>query len=122
MNSNIIGTFNVLNEISKCPNTKSVVVSTTDKVYKNSDFDNVEESPLGGKDFYSSSKVGQENVIEAFSRLDYQLKLSVVRSGNVIGGGDRAEKRLATDLIESLIANKNFILRKPKSIRPWQHI
>ena len=66
LNSNIIGTFNVLNEISKCPNTKSIVVSTTDKVYKNSDFDNVEESPLGGKDFYSSSKVGQENVIEAF--------------------------------------------------------
>ena len=122
LNSNIIGTFNVLNEISKCPDTKSVIVSTTDKVYKNSEFDNVEESPLGGKDFYSSSKVGQENVIEAFSRLDNQLEISVVRSGNVIGGGDRAEKRLATDLIESLIANKNFILRKPKSIRPWQHV
>ena len=122
LNSNIIGTFQVLNEISKCSSTKSAIVSTTDKVYKNSDFDNVEESPLGGKDFYSSSKVGQENVIEAFSRLGYELNISVVRSGNVIGGGDRAEKRLATDLIESLISNKDFVLRKPHSIRPWQYV
>ena len=110
LNSNIIGTFQVLNEISKCSNTKSAIVSTTDKVYKNSEFDNVEESPLGGKDFYSSSKVGQENVIEAFSRLGYELNISVVRSGNVIGGGDRAEKRLATDLIESLISNKSVMI------------
>ena len=45
------------------------------------------------------------------TRLGHELNISVVRSGNVIGGGDRAEKRLANDLVESLISNKDFVLR-----------
>ena len=45
-----------------------------------------------------------------------------VRSGNVIGGGDRAESRLMTDLINAG-HNKNTInLRNPLSIRPWTYI
>ncbi len=119
LNSNIIGTYNLLEASKKI---KSIIISTTDKVYKNSEVDNNEDSELGGKDFYSASKVGTENVIEAFKKMESSCYISTVRSGNVIGGGDRAEKRLVTELINSLINNKDFILRKPDSIRPWQSV
>ena len=47
---------------------------------------------------------------------------SVVRSGNVVGGGDRGEDRLMTDLITSFIEKKVFQVRNKKSIRPWQYV
>lgn len=122
LKTNIIGTFNVLNSLKEIDSLKTIVVATTDKVYKKSDFNNIEDSPLGGKDFYSSSKVGTENVVTAFANMQKLFNISVVRSGNVIGGGDRAEKRLVVELIESLKKNKDFLLRKPNSIRPWQYI
>jgi CDP-glucose 4,6-dehydratase len=122
LNSNVIGTYNILNSGQSASNLKSVIVATTDKVYKNSSIDNIESSELGGTEFYSSSKVAAENVITAFANHELNYKISVVRSGNVIGGGDRAEKRLVTELLHSLKTNKDFFLRKPKSIRPWQFV
>jgi CDP-glucose 4,6-dehydratase len=122
LNSNVIGTFNILNAGQASSKLKSIIVATTDKVYKNSEIDNIESSELGGAEFYSSSKVAAENVISAFTHFGLRYKISVVRSGNVIGGGDRAEKRLVTELIYCLKEKKDFTLRKPKSIRPWQSV
>ena len=58
--SNIIATHNVLESVSNVETTKSIIISTTDKVYENPDFDNTENAPLGGKDYYSASKVGEK--------------------------------------------------------------
>ena len=120
--SNIIGTHNLLYASKDIESIRSVIVSTTDKVYEDSSFDNIESSKLGGKDYYSASKVAVENIIFAYKNLFVFPLVSVVRSGNVIGGGDRAEKRLMTELVLSINENKDFLLRKPNSIRPWQYI
>lgn len=124
LKSNVIGTYNVLNEVinSKC--TDSLVIATTDKVYRNTSDYNKENSPLGGNEFYSSSKVAAENIIEAFKNSTDlgNLSISTVRSGNVLGGGDGAHGRLLTDLITSIKNKEPVILRSPKSVRPWQDI
>ena len=124
LKTNVIGTFQVIdlsikNEASNC-----IVVATTDKVYKNSSDLNNEESQLGGAEFYSSSKVAAENVIESFknSPENTSTSISTVRSGNVLGPGDGASDRLMTDLTNSLKEGKDIILRNPNSIRPWQDI
>jgi len=124
LETNIIGSFNVLETLNKFDKNISVIVSTTDKVYKNPNSDNKETSQLGGKDFYSSSKVAVENLIFAYSNetINKGLVISTVRSGNVIGGGERAENRLIGDLVSAAINDKNVYLRMPKSIRPWQYI
>lgn len=124
LQTNIIGSFNVLESLNRLDKTISVIVSTTDKVYKNPDSDNIETSQLGGKDFYSSSKVAVENLIFAYlnESINNGLIISTVRSGNVIGGGERAENRLIGDLVYAAINDKNIYLRMPKSIRPWQYI
>ena len=50
------------------------------------------------------------------------MALVSVRAGNVIGGGDWSKDRIIPDLIKSIIYRKKFIIRSPKSTRPWQHI
>jgi CDP-glucose 4,6-dehydratase len=119
---NVFGTYNILKYSLEYETSKSVVVSTTDKVYRDSSNFNTETSPLGGYEFYSSSKVSQEMIIESFKKLNEEFNISTVRSGNVLGPGDGGEGRIMTDLIKSLKSNENIILRQPNSIRPWQYI
>jgi CDP-glucose 4,6-dehydratase len=124
LESNVIGTYNVINEIINSDCTNSLVIATTDKVYRDTSDYNKEDSPLGGNEFYSSSKVAAENIIEAFknSKDLRNLSISTVRSGNVLGGGDGAHGRLLTDLITSVENKEPIVLRSPKSVRPWQDI
>tara|TARA_B100001057_G_scaffold239402_1_gene239654 strand:+ start:5938 stop:7011 length:1074 start_codon:yes stop_codon:yes gene_type:complete len=127
--TNIIGTANVLDSIKSAPSIKSVVIITTDKVYKikknNKNYDELDE--LGGKDPYSASKACAEIItnsyIESFLNRKYlKNKVSTARSGNVIGGGDYSENRLLPDIIKSINSKKKIIVRNPQSIRPWQHV
>ena len=124
LKTNILGTYNLIDLIIKFDTTKALIVATTDKVYKYSENKNDENAHLGGIEFYSSSKVGQEMIIEAFKNdeKNKNLNISTVRSGNVLGPGDGGTNRLMTDLITSLKLNTDIILRNPNSIRPWQDI
>jgi CDP-glucose 4,6-dehydratase len=125
--TNVLGTLNVLDSLNKENFCEKIIVSTTDKVYKNEElkirFD--EKSPLGGKDPYSWSKVGAEAVIGAWqqiSMLEGGPKITSVRAGNVIGGGDLSTNRLLPDLIKSFEINSELVIRNPSSTRPWQHV
>ena len=99
--TNIMGTVNILNSIQDIKSIKSVVIITTDKVYKikknNKIYSEMDE--LGGKDPYSASKVCTEIIshsyIESFFKSNFlKNKISTARSGNVIGGGDYSINRL----------------------------
>ena len=127
--TNIMGTVNILNSLKDNKSIKSVVIITTDKVYKikknNKIYSEMDE--LGGKDPYSASKVCTEIIsnsyIESFFKNNFlKNKVSTARSGNVIGGGDYSINRLLPDIIKSINSNKTLIIRKPKNIRPWQHV
>lgn len=124
---NVIGTANVLNTAFNTPSVKVVLVITTDKVYRNDENGRrfIESDPLGGKDPYSSSKVGAEAVCTAWrqiSKLSGGPKVIVARAGNVIGGGDFSENRIIPDVVRSLLAKQPVIIRNPKATRPWQHV
>lgn len=124
LNTNAMGTYKVLDASNKTKSLKTLVIATTDKVYKVPSKFNIETDELGGRDYYSVSKVIAELIIESFVSIEKRkdLHISIARSGNVIGGGDRGINRLITDLVESSIKNEEFISRNPKSIRPWQYI
>lgn len=121
---NSIGTYNVLEVSNQTKSIRSLILATTDKVYKNTNLWNKEVDELGGNEFYSISKVLAENIIEGFKNQYARdnLYLTVIRSGNVIGGGDRGEGRLLTDLLRSVKNGNDLEVRNPKSIRPWQDI
>ncbi len=124
---NILGTANLLNIAFEAPETKLVIVVTTDKVYRNDESGKpfTENDALEGKDPYSASKVGTEAAVKAWqqiSKISNGPKVVSVRAGNVIGGGDYAKNRLLPDIIRSYQSGEILIIRNPTSIRPWQHI
>lgn len=124
LKTNILGTFNILEAVNNCESIDSIVIATTDKVYADHDSKNTEDFKLGGSEFYSASKASAEHVINAFikSYKRKDLNVSVVRSGNVLGGGDYGADRITTDVVNSIKSNKKIVLRNPNSIRPWQYV
>ncbi|MDC3231277.1 CDP-glucose 4,6-dehydratase [Acidimicrobiia bacterium] len=121
--TNIVGTLKVCLALSKSKPKSTLIISTTDKVYKNSASQNLENYELDGSDFYSYSKVAVENLLELNSRnLLFDLNIGIVRSGNVLGGGDRGKDRLIVDILDSHQKNNILKIRNKNSIRPWQYI
>jgi CDP-glucose 4,6-dehydratase len=130
--TNVMGTANVLESIRKIPSVKVCIVMTSDKCYENREVQYAykENDPLGGHDPYSASKGATELVVLSYrksfftkiNKKGYQVGISTIRAGNVIGGGDWAEDRIVPDCIRSLMSKKDIQIRNPNSIRPWQFV
>lgn len=125
--TNVQGTAELLDLALKAPTIKAVVVSTTDKVYRNLGLGEPfkETDSLGGRDPYSASKVGTESVLDAWreiSRKTSRIPITSLRAGNVVGGGDLANNRLLPDLVRGFIHSMPVSIRNPASVRPWQHV
>jgi CDP-glucose 4,6-dehydratase len=130
--TNVIGTARVLDAVRRTPSVRAVVSVTTDKCYENKEWvwGYRETDPLGGYDPYSSSKACAEIVSAAFrqsyfpvSKIDeHHVAIATARAGNVIGGGDWSPDRLLPDLVRGFLTGKPVPIRRPHSIRPWQHV
>ena len=126
---NLMGTLNILEAIRKSSSIKSATLVTTDKCYKNNEWEwgYRENDPLGGHDPYSSSKACAEILIQSYQKSFFcDLKnspgISSVRAGNVIGGGDFSPDRLVPDLYRAITSKNKLLLRNPLATRPWQHV
>ena len=111
--TNIIGTLNLLECIREIKSIKSVVIVTTDKVYKvkKRGGEYVELDELGGSDPYSASKVGVEIVVDSYIKSFFynsslQNRVSTARAGNVVGGGDFSKNRLLPDIFRAINKKK----------------
>ena len=127
IDTNILGTLNILECVRNLKKIKSTIIITTDKVYDNTVNKIFKETDkLGGLDPYSSSKVCCEylfsSYISSFFKNKSKQRLATVRAGNVIGGGDYSEDRLIPDIFSFAQKSKKIILRNPQSVRPWQHV
>ena len=127
--TNTIGTINVLESLRQLKKKCVAVIITSDKCYENLEIKRGyhEQDKLGGKDPYSASKASADIAIRSyinsfFFHKNNKVFIATARAGNVIGGGDWSNFRLIPDFIKSIKNNKKFILRNPKSIRPWQHV
>ncbi len=150
--TNVMGTVNFMETVRRLVSgghpPKSVVVITTDKVYKNVERDlwgYREYEELDGFDPYSNSKSCAELVVHCYRNSFFQnaksdtsngindskwiIPVSTARAGNVIGGGDFANDRIIPDCVralESAIEKKAdeavIPVRNPFSTRPYQHV
>ena len=125
--TNVMGTVNVLECIRLTPSVKSFVNVTTDKVYRNNEWERGyrEEDVLNGYDPYSNSKSCSELVTDSYKKsffADGRVAISTARAGNVIGGGDFAVDRIIPDCIRAAADGKEIIVRNPYSVRPYQHV
>jgi len=122
---NFNGTLNIINMFLKSKFTKKILVTTTDKVYKNNG--NIiykENDQIWGAEPYSASKVAVEQLMFSYNFINTNKNkhFLVARSGNVLGGGDICKDRIVPDILRSIKKNKVMLLRNPNSIRPWQHV
>lgn len=127
--SNVIGTTNILESLrvhnSKC----TVIIITSDKAYDNVEqiWGYKENDAMGGKDVYSGSKGAAELIIKSYYHSFFKLensnvRLSIARAGNVIGGGDWAKDRIVVDAIVAWSKGERVKVRSPNATRPWQHV
>ena len=127
VNTNVIGTINLLEALKRNKSVKSLIITTTDKVYlnleKNKSFK--EDDNLGGYDVYSGSKAACEVIVNSFRKSFFNnsnCNIATVRSGNCIGGGDWTKDRIVKDCADSFLNHKKLTIRYPNATRPWQHV
>lgn len=125
--TNVMGTVNVLECIRLTKSVRSFVNVTTDKVYRNKEWEwgYRENEELNGYDPYSNSKSCSELVTESYVNSflkEAGVAVSTARAGNVIGGGDFAADRIIPDCIRAVEAGQEIIVRNPYSTRPFQHV
>lgn len=125
--TNVLGTAHVLDALRPLDSARVVVAITTDKVYQNLEhpYPYRETDALGGHDPYSASKAAAEIVLASYrdSYLsDKSIAVASARAGNVIGGGDWSADRLIPDAVRAWGVGLPLEIRRPQSIRPWQHV
>jgi CDP-glucose 4,6-dehydratase len=127
INTNAIGTLNLIDICKEFNFIKAIICITSDKCYKSNHSTTgfKEGDHLGGDDPYSASKACAEIIANSYYKSFYKKKnkgLATTRAGNVIGGGDWSPNRLFPDCIKSLINNEPIKIRSPNFNRPWQHV
>lgn len=125
--TNVMGTVNILECCRNSNSVKSIVNVTTDKVYRNNEWDKgyVETDYLDGYDPYSNSKSCSELVTHSYIQSFFEEKgipVSTCRAGNVIGGGDFSKDRIIPDCYRAAKDGMDIIVRNPYSTRPYQHV
>jgi len=133
LETNILGTANVLEASRAVKSVKALVLITSDKCYENNEWvwGYRENDRLGGNDPYSSSKACAEIIIHSYIESFFsscpekngaRTLVASARAGNVIGGGDWSPDRIVPDIIQGAACNKVAALRNPRATRPWQHV
>lgn len=128
--TNVLGTVTLLDALRSCPDTRAILVVTSDKAYENREWEwgYRETDALGGHDPYSASKGCTELAAISMRRSFFgpgrhPARLATLRAGNVIGGGDWAEDRLVPDIVRGCLGVEGVVrLRNPGAVRPWQHV
>jgi CDP-glucose 4,6-dehydratase len=130
--TNVMGTVHVLDAARQVAGVRAVINVTSDKCYENLETGRayVEADTLGGHDPYSNSKACSELVTMAYRQSFFTragdssntVGIASARAGNVIGGGDWAVDRLVPDLLRAFDRGTAAVVRRPHSVRPWQHV
>ena len=102
-----MGTVNILEAVRQCRSDKSFLNVTTDKVYRNNEWEwgYRETDELDGYDPYSNSKSCSELVTHSYEKSflnELGIAVSTARAGNVIGGGDFAADRIVPDCVRAV--------------------
>ena len=109
--TNIRGTWNVLEACRKNPLVKRIVVASSDKAYgEQTKLPYDETTPLEGRHPYDVSKSCADLLCKAYQN-SYKLPVCITRCGNFYGGGDLNFNRIVPGTILSILNNQEPIIR-----------
>jgi CDP-glucose 4,6-dehydratase len=121
--SNIAGTWSLLEACRRTPTVQQVIVASSDKAYGECDalpYD--ETTPLSGKHPYDVSKSCADLIAQSYAA-SYDLPVVVTRCGNFYGGGDLNWNRLVPGTIRSILKGQRPVIRSNGSfIRDYFYV
>ena len=109
--TNIRGTWNILEACRNNKKIKRVVVASSDKAYgDNPVLPYREDHPLNGMHPYDVSKTCTDLLCATYYNT-YGLPVCITRCGNIFGGGDLNFNRIIPGTIQSLLQNSPPVIR-----------
>jgi CDP-glucose 4,6-dehydratase len=109
--SNIRGTWALLEACRRSPVVKQIVLASSDKAYGDQeDLPYGEESPLQGRHPYDVSKSCADLIAQSYATT-YDLPVAVTRCGNFYGGGDLNWNRIVPGTIRSALRGERPVIR-----------
>lgn len=110
--TNIRGTYNLLEACRMSPDKVSrVVVASSDKAYgEQKNLPYTEDMPMQGRFPYEMSKSCTDLIAQSYFH-SYQLPVTVVRCGNIYGGGDLNWNRIVPGTIRSFLHQEAPVIR-----------
>jgi CDP-glucose 4,6-dehydratase len=113
--TNIAGTWQMLEACRHSPTVKQIVMASSDKAYGDCDsLPYVETTPLRGLHPYDVSKSCADLIAQAYGHT-YKLPVAITRCGNFYGGGDFNWNRIIPGTIRSILRNQAPIIRSDGS-------
>jgi CDP-glucose 4,6-dehydratase len=109
--SNIKGSWNILEAVRNIDTVERLVLASSDKAYGTSDkLPYSEDTYLHGLHPYDVSKTCSDLIAQAYYNT-YGLSIVITRCGNIYGGGDLNFSRIIPGTIKAAILNENPVLR-----------
>jgi len=109
--SNIRGTWTLLEACRRSPVVKQIVLASSDKAYGDQeDLPYGEESPLQGRHPYDVSKSCADLIARSYA-ITHSLPVAVTRCGNFYGGGDLNWNRIVPGTIRSALRGERPVIR-----------
>jgi CDP-glucose 4,6-dehydratase len=109
--SNIQGTWAVLEACRRTPTVRQVVLASSDKAYGDQeDLPYDESTPLQGRHPYDVSKSCSDLIGSTYAQ-SYGLPVAITRCGNFYGGGDLNWNRIVPGTIRSVVRGERPVIR-----------
>lgn len=109
--TNIQGTWGLLESCRRSPAVKQIVVASSDKAYGDqAQLPYDENTPLQGRHPYDVSKSCADLIAASYAKT-YNLPVAITRCGNFYGGGDLNWNRIVPGTIRSVCRGQHPIIR-----------
>lgn len=121
--TNIAGTWNLLEACRRSPRVRQVVIASSDKAYGDQEvLPYSEETPLRGQHPYDVSKSAADLIAGMYAK-SYNLPVAITRCGNFYGGGDLNWNRIIPGTIRAILRGQRPVIRSDGSyIRDYFYV
>ena len=123
LDSNVRGTWTLLEACRRSPLVEGIVVASSDKAYgEQESLPYTEDMPLLARHPYDVSKACTEMIAFSYAA-SYGLPVAITRCGNLYGGGDLNWNRLIPGTIRSALRNERPVIRSDGSyVRDYLYV
>lgn len=123
LQTNVAGTWSLLEACRQSPLVKQAVIASSDKAYGNqSTLPYDEAMPLQGRHPYDVSKSCADLITQMYSQ-SYGVPAAITRCGNIYGGGDLNWNRVVPGTVRSVLRSQRPVIRSDgKFVRDYFYV